>query len=97
MTAISIMHVLGYHNPIRFEMAAREKVQHHRLCAIRSRLEDNPINAERARTGGMGDTEKQTGSSPEFATQGARVGHLGSSFSGKTEVNNWITIISKTG
>ncbi len=69
MTAISIMHVLGYNNsPIRFEMAAREKVQHHRLCAIRSRLEDNPINAERARTGGTGDTEKQTGSSPEFAT-----------------------------
>lgn len=79
MTAISIMHVLGYHNPIRFEMAAR----------------DNPINVERARTGD-GDTEKQTGSSPEFATQGARVGHLGSSLSGKTEVNNWITIISKT-
>jgi len=47
------MHVLGYNNsPIRFEMAAREKVQHHRLCAIRSRLEDNPISAERARTGG---------------------------------------------
>jgi hypothetical protein len=50
-------------------MAAREKVQHHRLCATRSRLEDNPINVERARTGGDGDTEKQTGSSPEFATQ----------------------------
>lgn len=51
MTAISIMHVRGYNNRIRFEMAAREEVQH-RLCAIRSRLDDNPIN--------VGDTEKQT-------------------------------------